>query len=176
MHTGWESRSARCTKVGAFQAMTNLPVTELCHSQIELLQVSHFVADGEHYRLTGTPLLRNWPTSISIRPLFNGTLIANVNNWIVERGNRLVAEGLADLIAFGRPYIANPDLVLRFTENIPLAEVALGNCLCPALARLFRLTATYQPCRNQILGADMPKTTPEPNKAIVLESFRSTLF
>ena len=40
-----------------------------------------------------------------------------------ERGNRLVAEGLADLIAFGRPYIANPDLVLRFTENIPLAEV-----------------------------------------------------
>ena len=40
-----------------------------------------------------------------------------------ERGNRLIAEGLADLIVFGRPYIANPDLVQRFTEDAPLAEV-----------------------------------------------------
>ena len=37
-----------------------------------------------------------------------------------ERGNRLIAEGLADLIAFGRPYIANPDLVTRFAANAPL--------------------------------------------------------
>jgi len=40
-----------------------------------------------------------------------------------DRGNRLIAEGLADLVAFGRPYIANPDLVQRFAENAPLAEV-----------------------------------------------------
>jgi N-ethylmaleimide reductase len=37
-----------------------------------------------------------------------------------ERGNRLIAEGLADLIAFGRLYIANPDLVARFAMNAPL--------------------------------------------------------
>jgi N-ethylmaleimide reductase len=42
-----------------------------------------------------------------------------------DRGNRLIAEGLADLVAFGRPYIANPDLVQRFAENAPLAEVDL---------------------------------------------------
>jgi N-ethylmaleimide reductase len=30
---------------------------------------------------------------------------------------------LADLIAFGRPYIANPDLVQRFAAGAPLAEV-----------------------------------------------------
>jgi N-ethylmaleimide reductase len=40
-----------------------------------------------------------------------------------DRSNRLVAEGLADLVAFGRPYIANPDLVQRFAANAPLAEV-----------------------------------------------------
>ena len=40
-----------------------------------------------------------------------------------DRGNRLIAEGLADLVAFGRPYIANPDLVQRFADNAPLAEV-----------------------------------------------------
>jgi N-ethylmaleimide reductase len=33
------------------------------------------------------------------------------------------SEGVADLVAFGRPYIANPDLVQRFNENVPLAEV-----------------------------------------------------
>src|SRR5256886_5366427 len=37
-------------------------------------------------------------------------LIANVG-MAAKRGNRLIAEGIADLVAFGRPYIANPDLV-----------------------------------------------------------------
>ena len=42
---------------------------------------------------------------------------------LFRSGNRLISEGLADLVAFGRPYIANPDLVRRFAENAPLAEV-----------------------------------------------------
>ena len=37
-----------------------------------------------------------------------------------ERGNQLISEDLADLIAFSRPYIANPDLVERFATNAPL--------------------------------------------------------
>jgi N-ethylmaleimide reductase len=41
----------------------------------------------------------------------------------VERGNRLIKEGLADMVAFGRPYIANPDLVERLATGVPLAEV-----------------------------------------------------
>jgi len=56
------------------------------------------------------------------RPLYKGTLIANVKI-DRDRGNRLIAESLADLVAFGRPYIANPDLVQRFAEDAPLAEV-----------------------------------------------------
>ena len=34
-----------------------------------------------------------------------------------------IAERLADLVAFGRPYIANPDLVERLATGAPLAEV-----------------------------------------------------
>ena len=34
-----------------------------------------------------------------------------------------IAEPLADFVAFGRPYIANPDLVERFATSAPLAEV-----------------------------------------------------
>jgi N-ethylmaleimide reductase len=32
-----------------------------------------------------------------------------------------IQSGLADLIAFGRPFINNPDLVERFKHNIPLS-------------------------------------------------------
>ena len=56
------------------------------------------------------------------RPIYKGTSISNVN-MDRERGNRLIVDGLADLIAFGRPYIANPDLVQRFAEDAPLAEI-----------------------------------------------------
>ena len=31
-----------------------------------------------------------------------------------------VASGAADLIAFGVPFLANPDLVRRYRENLPL--------------------------------------------------------
>jgi len=34
-----------------------------------------------------------------------------------------IAEPLADLVAFGRPYIANPDLVERLATGAPLTEV-----------------------------------------------------
>jgi N-ethylmaleimide reductase len=56
------------------------------------------------------------------RAIFSGKLIANVG-MTVERGNRLIADGLADLVAFGRTYIANPDLVERLATGAPLAEV-----------------------------------------------------
>jgi N-ethylmaleimide reductase len=35
----------------------------------------------------------------------------------------LIGEGLVDLVAFGRPFIANPDLVARFENAAPLASV-----------------------------------------------------
>jgi N-ethylmaleimide reductase len=41
-----------------------------------------------------------------------------------ERGNRLIKTGLADSIAFGRPYIANPDLPERFLIGATLNEVS----------------------------------------------------
>jgi N-ethylmaleimide reductase len=40
-----------------------------------------------------------------------------------ERGNRLIRAGLADSIAFGRPFIANPDLPERFLTGAILNEI-----------------------------------------------------
>lgn len=55
------------------------------------------------------------------RPLYHGTLIINAG-MTQEKGNKVVADGDADLVAFGTLYISNPDLVERFAQNAPLAQ------------------------------------------------------
>jgi N-ethylmaleimide reductase len=41
---------------------------------------------------------------------------------LIRKGNKVIEEGYADLVANGKPYIANPDLVERFEHNLALAE------------------------------------------------------
>lgn len=58
----------------------------------------------------------------ALRKEFNGPWMVN-NNYTREMAIEAISSGYADLIAFGRPYIANPDLVERFKMNIPLNEM-----------------------------------------------------
>lgn len=55
------------------------------------------------------------------RPLYKGTLIIN-NSFDKEKGNKVIADNQADLVAYGRLFIANPDLADRFAKDAPLAE------------------------------------------------------
>ena len=55
------------------------------------------------------------------RPLFSGPLILNAA-LTQDTAGAALAEGIADFVAFGKAFIANPDLVERFREDIPLAE------------------------------------------------------
>jgi N-ethylmaleimide reductase len=55
----------------------------------------------------------------TFRPLYPGTLIV-AGGYTKERANAVLAEGLADLVAFGQLFIANPDLPERFRRNAPL--------------------------------------------------------
>ncbi|WP_372792668.1 alkene reductase [Lutibacter sp.] len=55
------------------------------------------------------------------RPLYNGTLIIN-NNFNQEKGNTIIKEGLANLVAYGKLFISNPDLAERFEKNVPIAN------------------------------------------------------
>jgi N-ethylmaleimide reductase len=56
---------------------------------------------------------------ISFRAAFNGSLIFS-GGYDAERAEADLQSGMADLVAFGRPFIANPDLVERFKQNAPL--------------------------------------------------------
>ena len=54
-----------------------------------------------------------------VRELFDKPLMGNCG-YSKETAEQAVAEGIAELIAFGRPYISNPDLVERFANDWPL--------------------------------------------------------
>jgi N-ethylmaleimide reductase len=55
------------------------------------------------------------------RKIYNGKLITNVN-FDFESGNKIIKEGNADMVAFGKLFISNPDLVERFKKGAPLAK------------------------------------------------------
>lgn len=56
------------------------------------------------------------------RDAFPGTLIV-AGNYNKERGQAALDANRADLIAIGRSFIANPDLVTRMANDWPLAEI-----------------------------------------------------
>ncbi|XP_008219067.1 PREDICTED: 12-oxophytodienoate reductase 2-like [Prunus mume] len=56
---------------------------------------------------------------LPMREAFKGTFIA-AGGFDREDGNNAVAEGRADLVAYGRLFLANPDLPKRFELNAPL--------------------------------------------------------
>ena len=58
----------------------------------------------------------------ALRQAFAGTYIAN-NGYDRELALKTIDSGAADMIAFGRPFISNPDLVERLRRNAPLNEL-----------------------------------------------------
>jgi N-ethylmaleimide reductase len=58
----------------------------------------------------------------ALKRLFGGLVIAN-NGFDKRRANAAIADGEADLVAFGKPFIANPDLAIRLLLDAPLMPV-----------------------------------------------------
>ncbi|HSH53761.1 MAG TPA: alkene reductase [Methylotenera sp.] len=58
---------------------------------------------------------------VALRKHFNGPYMANLA-YDKARGNAAIASGHADVIAYGVPFLANPDLVERYKKDAPLNE------------------------------------------------------
>jgi N-ethylmaleimide reductase len=54
-----------------------------------------------------------------LRKIFKGTYIVN-GGFDAETASAAIANGDADLVAFGVPFLANPDLPIRYATNAPL--------------------------------------------------------
>lgn len=63
--------------------------------------------------------LGNDRLSSRLKEIFGGPLIAN-ENFDLESAQRAITDGEADAVAFGRMFIANPDLPRRFATGAPL--------------------------------------------------------
>jgi N-ethylmaleimide reductase len=55
------------------------------------------------------------------RQHFKGTLISNMG-YTAEEAEQAIADGKVDAVAFGVPFLANPDLPARFAAKAPLNE------------------------------------------------------
>jgi len=86
-------------------------------------ELSHMLLMRQNADLTGTPIEHMSGDAVvhHFRHLYPGTLILNVGI-NAAHGARLISEGAGDLIAFGRDYIANPDLAERIRLGAPLNE------------------------------------------------------
>src|SRR5580698_2266109 len=96
---------------GAFLANDQtLPTSEYVIRRLNDYDLSHLLLMGATTDFSGTPLasLAGDGMFRHFRKIYSGTLIANTG-MDQDRGNHLISEGLADMIAFGRHYIANPD-------------------------------------------------------------------
>lgn len=55
------------------------------------------------------------------RPMYNGNLMINAG-FDQESGNKIIEEGNADMVAYAKLFISNPDLPLRFEKNAELQD------------------------------------------------------
>ncbi|MDF5306879.1 alkene reductase, partial [Vibrio parahaemolyticus] len=57
----------------------------------------------------------------AVREAYKGKLIY-AGRYNAEKAQHAIESGLADMIGFGRPFVANPDLPSRIKHGYPLAE------------------------------------------------------
>ena len=61
------------------------------------------------------------PVLPAFKDFYQGTIMTN-GGYDRETGNQVVASNNAQLVSYGKPFIANPDLPERFAKNAPLNE------------------------------------------------------
>lgn len=89
---------------------------ELDRYDLAYLHVMDGLAFGFHD--LGEPM-----TLLDFRQVFRGPLMGNCG-YDEAIANEQIAAGAADMIAIGRPFISNPDLVERYRNGWPLAPLA----------------------------------------------------
>jgi N-ethylmaleimide reductase len=85
-------------------------------------------------------------TLAEFRDVFSGPLIGNCG-YTKAQAEAAISSGVADLIAFGRPFISNPDLVERFARSLPLNPLAEMSTWYASGAEGYTDFPTYQESR-----------------------------
>jgi N-ethylmaleimide reductase len=117
---GKDKVGIRVSPFGVFNEMPHYPEIEATYTylaeQLNSLGIAYMhIVD---HSAGGAPEV---PLSIKkiIRDKFKNTLILS-GGYTLARAEEDLSSGFADLVAFGKPFITNPDLAERFEKNFPL--------------------------------------------------------
>jgi N-ethylmaleimide reductase len=98
-----------------------LPTYEHLVKEVSKLQIAYLQFQNGDADLTGTPVEPlNGGTAAYFREFYDGLIVAG-GGLNKETAEALLRSGVADLVAFGAPYLSNPDLVERFRTDVALA-------------------------------------------------------
>jgi len=87
-----------------------------------------YIHVADHSSMGAPPV----PASVkaTIRGRFKGAYIT-AGGFDLASAEKVIDAKQADLVAFGRPFLANPDLVTRFARNLPLASPDMSLAFSP---------------------------------------------
>ena len=102
---------------------TTLQASEYVARRLNDYNISHLFLMQQLTGLEKTPIAHMAGDAVMhhFRKIFKGQIVGN-SGISVEQANRLIADHLVDAVAFGRDYIANPDLVERIRLGASLNE------------------------------------------------------
>ena len=120
---GADRTGIRLSPWGVFNEMPNYPEIDETYAYLaeELQKIGIVYLHLVDHQSMGAPAL---PAEIVplIREKFTNTLILSGGYNTVSQIDAALDSGRADLVAIGRPFISNPDLVERLKADLPLVE------------------------------------------------------
>jgi len=106
-------------RLSPFNTFNDLPAYD--ETEEQYAHVARGLRGLLYVHLIGNPAPGFARAAERIRESFGGPVILN-GGYDAERAEAALASGEADLVAFGRPFIANPDLVERIRRRAELAQ------------------------------------------------------
>jgi len=119
---GKEKTGIRLSPYGVASDMPHYPEIDATYNylseQLNKIGIEHIhIVDHSAMGAPAVPL----EIKKQIRKNFKNTIILS-GGYSKERAETDIESGLGDLVAFGRPFINNPDLVERLKNNLPLSQ------------------------------------------------------
>ena len=129
---GAERTGIRLSPWGPFNDMAHYPEIDETYAYLaeELQKIGVVYVHLVDHQSMGAPSVPA-ETVATIRQRFTNILILSGGYDTVARAEEALESGRADLVAFGRPFIANPDLVERLKTGLPLAQPDLATFYAP---------------------------------------------
>jgi N-ethylmaleimide reductase len=128
---GKERVGIRLSPYGVNSGMTPYPEVDATYQRLasELSKLGIAYVHVVDHSAMGAPAV---PASVkaTIREHFKGTYIA-AGGFDLASAEKVIDAKQADLVAFGRPFLANPDLVSRFARSLPLATADMSLAFTP---------------------------------------------